>query len=192
VLSLLIRIGKRMTMHLNFGTVGKALAMTAVAMVAMPVQAAPLLFSFSGNVSGSFAIDSDPVPYFVNGVSFRTNFSDGTGFFSGSSGPGTGELDGLDPSWFGGMSLALYPSGGGFLTGNGPQFWSGPLSAPHFVAGSYAMTDQVGNAYSLTISNPGAPAPELAGGLLAGLAAAFALVATRRGKAFRLLRERAC
>jgi len=141
--------------------------------LATPAAAVPLLFSFTGDLNGSFIVDSNPVPVATSSTSTIVHMSNAAGDFLGES---TNEF-------------FLASDGGGFLTGPlgkietfDPQFFSGTLANPVFAPGKFVVTDFTNTLFSdVSVSSaPGAPAPELSTGLLAGLTAFAALVATRR------------
>lgn len=144
--------------------------------VASPALATPLLFTVSGFYNGSFLLDSNPTPTSTGPDNFVANISGQTGDF-------VGEVDVAFYNKSGGGGIASGPNDTVELFG--PQLYSGTFSNPSFRAGAFVnLVDFNLNLSDLTISvaggGPGAPAPELATGLLSGLLALGALAFSRR------------
>jgi hypothetical protein len=143
-----------------------------------PASAYPLLFSFTGGVNGSFQMDSHPTPTALYPSAFDTRFitSSATGDFAGAGG---GEF--YLPSGGGGLATYAGPTNNTFIGLDGPQLFAGSLTAPVFAPGSFLLHESGGvTPTSLTVTGPGAPAPELGTGLLAGTLALLAMALTRR------------
>ena len=155
-------------------------ALTAALLVvtAVPAAAAPLLFNFTGGETGIFRADSTPIPNYIDANSFGTPITDTTGVFAGAGG-----AEFYLGSGGGGGGLALYagPGSSVFIGLEGPQLFSGSLSSPTFAPGYFHLRDaSSGAATNLNVIAPGAPAPQLGTGLLAGAASLAALALTRR------------
>lgn len=138
----------------------------AATLAAAPASAVPLKFTFSGVYTGSFLIDSSPAVTGASGVSFNTDYTAGTGDF-----PTTANIIFYDPFGTGGFNLSTAPA-----DFSGPILYSGTTANPTLLTGTFSLN---GGSESLTVG-PGAPAPELASGLLAAIAAFGALALTRR------------
>jgi len=155
---------------------------------AAPASATPLKFTFTGASVGSFNLDSNPTPANVYSASTMVSISNATGRFAG-----------FDVATF----FAASDAGGFFATDfltlstyadfYGQQLYSGSLAHPVFAVGIYdlgtrsafrdivlTVTDATGAVFGPSRAAPGAPAPEVGAGWLAALAAAAALVLTRR------------
>ena len=165
--------------------------------LSVPAFATPLTFTFSGAFNGSFQLDSNPVVILSSpGDYFYTDYTSGTGDFgSPRSLPGNiafatttyGNNNG-----FSGFTAEFYTTtGGGTYDIRGPQLFGGSTEAPVFSSGTFSASNYyTGQPGTLTISGgggsrgPGAPAPEIGAGWLAGLAtlAAFALTRLRFGR----------
>jgi len=139
-------------------------------------SAYPLLFSFSGGVNGSFGVDSNPTPNYLDATSFGAPVSGATGDFSGAGG-----VEFYLPSGGGGLATYAGPNNSIFIGLGGPQLFTGSLTLPVFAPGTFVLHDSGGvTSTSLTVTGPGAPAPDLGTGFLAGALALAALVFTRR------------
>ncbi len=137
-------------------------ASTAIAMPASRADAATLLFTLSGAAAGSFILDDNPTPCEVDperSATFETNFEYGglaspafVDFYPADMGGGL-QLRPVEGTWEG--YSAIYN-----LLGN-PLF-SGPLEAPHFTPGTYALSfgENQPAEISLVISGLTAPVPE--------------------------------
>ena len=145
-----------------------ALAVAAL-LAAAPAAAADFLFQVTGGGaldSYSFTAPATPVPGDFTAHSFSL-------FDVASFGDiGFGPIDYL-------ATYNFYDAtfGGGFDGGytiniySGAPLFTGPTSAPHFTAGSYAFTDFYGQATTLTISLvPGVPEPAAWALMIAGFA----------------------
>jgi hypothetical protein len=132
-------------------------ATVAAAALAAPAQAAVLNFTISGDYSASFQIDSSPTPNeFIGGTGFViwnvpvTGTDAGTfdlGFFDGSLGGG---MSIIDPATFEALFVA-----------DGPQLYTGSVSAPTFLTGTFELTEYEGTgSYTLTIANVVTAVPE--------------------------------
>jgi len=145
-----------------------ALAAAATLAIATPAAAVPLKFSFTGIYNGTFQIDSNPVTSGASGVSFNAEYTGGTGDF-----PAAANIIFYDPSSAGGFNLSTAPA-----DFSGPILYSGPTAKPTLLTGTFSLNS---GTESLTVG-PGAPAPEIAKGLLAALTAFGALALTRRNR----------
>jgi hypothetical protein len=143
-----------------------------------PASAYPLLFSFTGGINGTFQIDSNPTPTALYVSAFDARFITGSaaGDFAGAGG---GEF--YLPSGGGGLATYAGPSNNTFIGLDGPQLFAGALTAPVFAPGTFVLHDSGGvTPTRLTITGPGAPAPELGAGFLEGALALLVLAITRR------------
>lgn len=146
-------------------TVTFGLAAAALAL-ATPASAAPLKFAFTGVFNGSFLIDSNPAPTFHDSNQFQVDYTAGTGDF-----PASANAIFYVNDLPGGFDITTP-----FADHIGPILWTGTTAAPQFKTGKFSLD---GGSTVLNIG-PGAPAPELATGLLAAMAAFGALALTRR------------
>ena len=135
----------------------------AMILIASPAYAAPLLFSFTGNVygtpkTGSFQLDSNPTPSSVNDQSAfgltQIFFNNVQGVFNGTS-----EIASSISFGTGGASQFQFQSpSSGFAQFGGATVFSGSLNSPVFNPGTYAFTGFTSG--TLTISNAMAAVPE--------------------------------
>lgn len=158
------------------------LAALATTSLATPACAAPLLFSFSGAINGSFTVDSHPNAVADNSLVryFQTHVGNATGdfaplnSFNGWGTDGAGQFRNAQFNtayWNGGLDTP-------FDLLHGDLLFSGPTDTPEFLPGKYHLSGS--GPVDLVISAaPGAPAPALATGWLAAAAAAAALAFTR-------------
>lgn len=152
--------------------IGAALAAAALA---QPARALPLLFTFSGSRNGGFQIGSNPMPGFIDATSFSAAVTGATGDFSGAGG-----VEFYLPSGGGGLASYVGPGNSNLVGLAGPQLFTGTLASPVFAPGFFKLEDPSTHAAtSLTISGPGAPAPELASGWLAATLGILALAIAR-------------
>lgn len=122
------------------------LAASAALVVAVPAQAATLLFKLTGAFNGEFLLDSEPVPNTVTIGGFRVSLTGPyeSAFFWNSN--------------FGG-GLSLYSTGNNVvLDSYGPRLYGGSESAPSFGPGTYWL----GGGTVLTISTVTSAVPESA------------------------------
>ena len=167
---------------------GLALSLSA------PALATPLTFTFTGAFNGSFMLDSNPVVATSTPIASGVLYTGGTGDFATTrtenAGGGPYNIAFFTDSFLPPVNSNFY-STRGVDYGTGPQLFSGTTAAPVFSTGSYAFGEYFsGQPGTLTISGgggsrgPGAPAPEIGAGWLAGLAtlAAFALTRMRLGR----------
>ncbi len=142
-------------------------AFAAAVALASPSQAALLDFSFTGDETFAFQLDSNPAPDFSFpslGFIVAPEASPGSPtsafFFSGALGGGLGLEGGAGPL--------------DFFVATGAQLYSGSEGAPVFTPGTFELTSALGSAnYLLTIS-PVVAVPEPASWAL--LIGGFALV----------------
>lgn len=161
----MIRRGFRLAARRGSRGAGLAVACAALA-AASPACAAPLLFSFTGTFNGSFLLDSNPVVSSFGASTFSADYTNGTGDF-----PTNANAIFYDPDFNAGFTLTTAPA-----DFKGVILFSGPTGKPHILSGTYTLD---AGSTTLTIG-PGAPGPEIAGGLFAALAALGALALTRR------------
>jgi hypothetical protein len=118
---------------------------SAALIIAVPAQAATLLFKLTGAYNGQFLLDSEPVPDTVNIGGFKvllTGAYDSAFFWNSNFGGG----------------LSLYAPGNNVLFDSyGPRLYSGSDSAPSFGPGTYWLGGSV-----LTISTVTSAVPESA------------------------------
>lgn len=149
-----------------------AVASAAFAL-ATPASAAPLLFTFTGFFNGSFRLDSNPVPTFVDVDHFSVGIAAQTGDFAKES-----EVSFYTSANSAGGGLISGP--GNFVDVYGPELYSGTFANPVFSPGAFVLSDLSGSrTIDLAIAAPGAPLPDLGGGLVAGVIALVALATTR-------------
>lgn len=140
------------------------LAAAALAVAAAPAHAVLLNYTLTGARTATFGIDSNPVPvYSFAGSAFGVN----------TVGPSTGIPTGSQLAFFtrkadGGFSLSL---ASGYIF-DGPQLFTGLVTAPTLRKGTFALTGSVDKQAS-TLSVTG-PVPEP--GVWAMLIAGFGLV----------------
>ena len=172
-----------MTLHQVRHGVGRASfigAILAAALLAQPVSAMPLLFTFAGGENGSFQVDSNPTPNYLDASSFGTPVTGAAGDFAGAGG-----VEFYLPSGGGGLATYVGPGNSVFIGLDGPQLFTGTLTNPVFAPGKFALTSSGGVvATSLVITGPGAPVPELGSGWLATVGVIAALAAARRRRLF--------
>jgi hypothetical protein len=156
-----------------------ACTFAAALLWATSAQASPVKFTFTGAFNGSFELqDGAPADSFTAGQAFNKSFTNPTG----NVGPLGGYVAGYNPAVFSGLDMLINTAANNAFYFDGPKFYSGSEAVPNFPFGSYALRDAFTNASTTLVIGagaPGAPGPELGGGLLAGLASAFALFATR-------------
>jgi hypothetical protein len=152
----------------------KFLAVLALgAMVcAVPAEAAPLLFNFSGpSGTAVFTLDSNPTPDYVNSISFlpgsdQFGFDNVAGVFGGK--PGVASTinfgEGID------AALNIVAPGLGFTQFGGPALFTGTASAPMFTPGTYTLPNPFFGNGTLTISSvAGVPEPGVWAMMMLGL-----------------------
>lgn len=135
----------------------------AIILMTSPAYAAPLLFSFTGNVFGapktaSFQLDSNPLPSRTNNQplinSTQIFFDNIQGIFNG-----TPEIASSISFGTGGASQFQFQSPtSGFAQFGGATVFSGSLNSPVFTPGTYAFTGFTSG--TLTVSNAVAAVPE--------------------------------
>lgn len=173
--------------------VPKAIAAFAVAMVSFGAQAAPLLFSLTGDYTASWSLDSERAPNFaVSGMNI--NFWDVHGSFPGVPSDSYIDLEFRSSNMGGG--LEIWTEGGAMILSSGPQLYTGsevpgprdPVLGgsgnlgPKFKLGSFTLTNMEyrGRDFVLTISEPAAlPEPATLALVLAALGM-LAMVPARR------------
>lgn len=173
--------------------VPKVVAAFAVAMVSLGAQAAPLLFSLTGDYTASWSLDSERAPNFA-GSGMNIYFWDVRGSFPGVPSNSYIDLEFRSSNMGGG--LEIWTEGGAMILSSGPQLYTGsevpgprdPLlggsdyRGPKFKLGSFALTNMEyrGRDFVLTISDPSAiPEPASLALVLAALGM-LALVPARR------------
>jgi hypothetical protein len=142
--------------------VGIWAAVAGLLLTAAPAAASPYKFTITGDYSASFILDSDAIP---GGAQSGTGmvFYDTAGFPDASF--GVADVYFWNAAIGGGLEIDDFYSGTTLVTTDGPQVYSQDENTPHFLLGTYSMTQYQGTGtYSLTISDPNAvaPAPEAA------------------------------
>ena len=135
-----------------------ALALAAALVATSPARAATYLFTITGNKTASFTLDSSPVPSTSDQFGFTLSSVSGT--FEGSS--MTFDLTFWLLSASGGMDLNPSGGGGGLST-QGDQLFSGSQSNPTFLTGTFPLStfgSDNDRLYSLTISDLPDAVPE--------------------------------
>jgi hypothetical protein len=108
----------------------------ALFLSATQAQAATLVFTLTGSYNATWQLDSSPViSSFVPGSSFNVNSVPGT---YGGVAQTASVLQFYTPAGLGGFSIGL--SSGTAFVSSGPQLFSGTLSAPTFLTGTFALT----------------------------------------------------
>lgn len=128
-----------------------------------PAAAFPLLFSFTGQsitgpVTASFQLDSNPTPDRIND---QSAFGIGQIFFNGVSGVFNGSAETASTISFGtGLASQFQISGSssGFAQFGGQTVFSGSLSNPVFMPGTFNFTGF--SSGTLTVSEVAAAVPE--------------------------------
>jgi hypothetical protein len=153
-------------------------ASAAILSVSAPSHAVLLNFTISGDYSASFQLDSNPTPDdFSSGTSFT--LWDVPGFPDAAF--GIADLEFWNASSMGGLTITDFWGGGLTLfDATGTQLYSGPESAPTFIAGVYSLTELGGGGtYRLTIAAPGIPEPAVWAMMIAGFGVAGAAMRRR-------------
>jgi hypothetical protein len=116
----------------------------AVALFAsLPANASPLLFSFSGpSGMASFQLDSNPVPDFVNSISFlpgsdQFGFNNVAGTYGGM--PGVASTISFGEGIY--ASLNIVAPGLGFTQFSNPTLFTGSAGSPVFAAGTFTLVN---------------------------------------------------
>ena len=168
-------------------------AAVAVTM-AIPAQAATLLFTLTGSRDATFQLESNPTPTTFSSSVFgdQIQFANVAGTFGG--------VDGVAPSiGFGsGLFASLNINGTplGFTQFAGPSLFSGTADAPVFAPGVFNLTSIVSGSSTLTISSvdagPGGvgavPEPAAWALMIGGFGLAGASLRRRRASSLALAR----
>lgn len=152
-------------------------ALAAATLAPAAADAALLTFTISGDYAASFTIDSAPVPNEYIGstglvlwdvpvsVGGATEIAD-IGFF--------------DASLSGGLSIIDYTDFSPYFVADGPQLYSGPVTAPVFRTGTFQLTEYEGTGrYTLTVSQAAVPEPANWALMIAGFGLAGAALRRR-------------
>lgn len=159
-----------------------ALALGAM-VSAVPAEAAPLLFNFSGpSGTAIFTLDSNPTPDYVNSISFlpgsdQFGFNNVAGIYDGTAGVAStinfGE--GID------AALNIVAPGLGFTQFAGPALFTGTANAPMFTPGTYTLPNPFFGNGTLTISSvAGVPEPGVWAMIMLGLGVVGAAMRLRK------------
>ena len=126
--------------------------------VAVPADAATLLFQLTGSKDATFQLDSNPTPdsFTSTFIGDQISFNNVAGIFGGTPGVassisfGTNLINKLDIT---GTSL-------GFTQFTGPALFTGPASSPVFAPGTFSLVNFVFGPATLTISQVAVAVPE--------------------------------
>lgn len=136
-------------------------AVAAASFVATaPAQAATLQYSLTGDYSGSWLLDSNPVPDDgEDGLNFI--IWDVTGFPDAVL--GIADLTFWNGSALGGLTIEDFWGGSVLLDATGPQLYSGPEASPTLLTGSFdleGINDSEGSFFTLTVTELSGAIPE--------------------------------
>ena len=161
-------------------------AMTAAfTLSSAPVEAAPLLFTLTGDLDAQFELDSSPAPDFpIDG--YLTVFIGLSGFPNAPS--GVADVGFYNANASGGMLVLDALTGDTLLDTLGPQIYYGPESAPTFQPGIFALTgNSTPGTFTLTITSaPSVPEPASWALMLGGLMLAGAALRRRTEVRYRI------
>ncbi|WP_082992652.1 PEPxxWA-CTERM sorting domain-containing protein [Erythrobacter sp. QSSC1-22B] len=136
-------------------------AASLAATIAVPANAATLLFELTGGRNVTFELDSNPIP-----DSFGSSFVGEQAIFRNAQGTVNGLESTISLISFGTSLIAdfnVVASGLGFTQfANGGPLFSGPGSAPVFARGTFQLTNPFAPSSNstLVISEVAAPVPE--------------------------------
>jgi PEP-CTERM motif len=141
-------------------------AIAAAALCGSAANAELYNFNLGGDYSATWQIDTDNPPDYVDPGSYIA-FYDVAGNFEGALG-GYADVGFYHIDSGGGLDITDYVGNSVLLVTDGPQLYGGSDEHPTFLAGTYTLTEFLGEGtYTLTIS--AVPEPATYGMLLAGI-----------------------
>lgn len=149
-----------------------------LAVGALPVSAAPLLFELSGSRSASFILDPETTtPDFFSSsfIGDQVSYNQIQGTFGGTSGSAF-----VGFGTYLAATLNIQSPNLGFTQFAGPDLFTVSNMRPVFKLGTYQLTSIVSGSSSLTISAAGVPEPASWAMLLAGFGMMGAAIRYRR------------
>lgn len=132
------------------------LAGAAALALSGPAGAATYLFNLTGSYTANFQISSSPLP----SQTFPGTFVVANVAGSYQNAAGARDVFFYDAATGGAFGLKNTNNSRFTLVTDGPQLFTGPITAPTFKVGTFALTQFNGaGQYTLTVTNLDAPAP---------------------------------